>query len=197
MHGKYTELVTIAQPGLSRSPEDSCVVSFNTKTYELREHQPNHLLPQLDLGEHYYTVSPETIDTCIHIPGAIACTRPDGSAFHPGMCLHIQFSYNSPIGLQQLLRQYFLTRKKVPQLISLENLYELLIPEMVKICANAAQDFANSQALPYEHWWNDIRYKTGFRNRIYTPLWQLFFSYGFQLDEKSFAITGLAPVPMA
>lgn len=197
MHDKYTELVTIAPAELSRSPEDRCVVSFNARTYELREHQPNHLLPQLGLSEHYYTVSPETIDACFHIPGAIACTRPDGGDFHPGMCLQLRFRYCSPLGLQQLLRQYLLTRSKVPQLITLEDLYGLLLSDMVKHCAQAAAAFSNSQTLPYEHWWNDIRYDSKFRQMIFAPLWQLFFSYGFELDERSFAIGGLAPVPMA
>ncbi|MBR3764435.1 MAG: hypothetical protein IKK57_07795 [Clostridia bacterium] len=197
MHDKYTELVTLAPAGLTHSPQDGCVAAFNVQNYALREHRPNRLLPAPGPNEHFYLVSPQTIDACFHIPGAIACTRPDGAAFHPGMSLRLQFRYTSPTGLQQLLRQTLLSRARVPELITLEALYDLLLPEMSAICARKAREFSGAQTLPYSHWWNDIRYGTAFRDEIFKPLWQLFFSYGFDLDRQSFAICGLAPVPMA
>lgn len=197
MHDKYTELVTLAPAGLTHSPEDCCVAAFNTQNYSLREHRPNRALPAPGPNEHFYLVSPQVIDAAFHIPSSITCTRPDGAAFHPGMSLRLQFRYTSPTGLQQLLRQTLLRGGKVPELITLEALYDILIPEMSAICARKAREFSNGQILPYSHWWNDIRYGAAFRNEIFKPLWQLFFSYGYELDEKSFAISGLAPVPMA
>lgn len=192
MHDKYTTLLSLAPAGMSVVPADACCIAFNVQNNAIREFPAGRQLPPRNAGESFYAVPTMPFETLFAVHGAILCTKPNGNEARPGMSLRLRFSYISSLGLQKLLLLYRQRVGRVPECITLEDLHMLLHDEIRSICSRVATEFSHSVTLPYAHWWNEISYSSAYRDKLYTPLMQLFMSFGMMLDQADFTINSLA-----
>lgn len=196
MHDKYTTVLSRVPAGTAAAPAGSCVVTLNEVTNRVQEFGPGRAIPAATPQLSVYAIPTEPFEALFCVQDAILCTKPDGSEFHPGMCLRLKLSYVSVTGLQKLLLTSRMREGRSPDCLTLENLHTLLSREITAICARCAQELSHKQTLSYTHWWNEIAHGTAYRDLLYTPLMQLFTAHGLRLDKAAFAIAGLAPAPL-
>ena len=197
MMNKYTAILTQAPASLSQVPAGNIAIIFDNATTAVQEFGPGRLLPVRSVTQVAYLIPMETFEGVFAVADAITCAKPDGTPFYPGMCLKLRFSYVSALGIKKLLATYKQTNGRVPECVTLEMLYNTLAKDLKATCAQAAAAFSHQQVLPYSHWWNDIRYDGGYCKQLFTPMMQLFTSYGLRLDPEAFAIPALAQMPVA
>lgn len=196
MHDKYTTVLTLAPAGAAVVPAGETYIAFSPYTNEVKEYPAGRSLTAPAPGFVQYSAPLAPYETLFAVTDAILCSKPNGAQFRPGMSLKLRFSFASALGLQKLLLLYKQRNGRVPECITMADVHALLIDDIRKICATAATNFSHNQVLAYTHWWNDLVYGQTYRDMIFTPLMQLFISYGLLLDKDGFAINGLAQMPV-
>lgn len=196
MHDKYTALLSLTPAGLAVVPAGESCISFNVRSNAVRELPAGRALHARGESECFYSIPTAPFETRFAVFDAIVCSKPNGTEFRPGMSLNLRFTYANSLGVQKLLLLSRQHNGRFPECITLEDLHAMLHDEIKRICTRAATEFSHSTALPYAHWWNEIKYNREYCDKIYKPLMQLFMSYGLLLDKDTFSINSLAQMPV-
>lgn len=196
MDSKHTLLLSRTPAGEPKVPADARVVLLNVAARQLDELLPGAEIPADATRLHLFTVPIRPVEAVFAVQDVIQCTTPGGATFRPGFCFSVRLRYISPTGLKALLISSTARSGYVPDGVTLEDLYDIIAPQLQAACEKAADQFSGGRMLPYVHWWQEMTSGVTFARSLAAALVPLFNSVGFRAERDSVRIKGLASIPL-
>lgn len=200
MDRSETLLLTRAEDSVMGScvPADTYIIAVNCQTRRADEYRPGMAVPAaIALTADVYCVPTASCEPAFAVLDAITCVTPAGAVFQPGFCFTCGLRFISPLGLGDMLRKRMTILGRMPDAITLDELYTAMAPAFANACRRAADAFSGGEALPYAHWYQELTCGSAFAARLERELLPVFNACGFRLELDSLRITGIAPVPAA
>lgn len=193
-----TLLLTRAEESAMGScvPADTCIIAVNRQTRRTDEYRPGMMVPATATqSADVYRVPTAAREPAFAVLDAITCTNQAGAAFQSGFCFTCGLRFISPLGLGDMLRKRMAVLGRMPDAVTLDDLYAVMAPAFTAACRRAADHFAGGEVLPYAHWYQELNGGSAFAARLERELLPVFNACGFRLELDSLRITGIAPVP--
>lgn len=197
MDSMHTMLLYRTPEHVTTVPADAYVVRLNTANHQLQEFRSGAAVPEGGAGLHLYTVPLRPLEPVFAMQGAISCSLQNDASFRPGFCFGFTMRYISPAGLKGLLTASTARNGYIPDCVTLEDLYNLLLPQMKAACEAAVARFTGGKVLSYTHWWQEMNSGTAFAKALSLALIPVLNSFGFRLEPDSLVFKGLASRPLA